>query len=410
MDGQDSRAIPFERLSGMAGGLRRGIGRAASDAGGEAASEDGGSAGGHPAATLGATGIESFTNRTRLGCGSRIRRTLGAVMLLAGVMWPAVGWGQAMGRLSLEGPSPLPLAPRIAEPVAAATQKTPGNAGSNAAAPAAVARTVNAVEPDAIAVARSPAPLPDIKPPEMPKPASNPAVSATDAAPAMVPAAAPAASTAAASAGGSVAGGANEAKPVNDVEKRAIRSGAGSGVADEKAAPGDGAKGGVTAGLGGVGQVIAALAIVVGLIFIGRALVRKFVPGAAASNGKGVIEILARHPLAKNQAIVLVRIGSQIVALNQGKESSESVLVISEPMEVSRIIGQIEGKSPASLQAGFNRLLANARMDLENGEAEPAPLGEENLDEQLEEMAAAKRQLMELRQHVRTVRDSLPRE
>jgi len=138
--------------------------------------------------------------------------------------------------------------------------------------------------------------------------------------------------------------------------------------------------------------------------------VRKFVPGAGTSNGKGVIEILARHPLTKNQSIVLVRIGSQIVALNQGKEASESVLVISEPMEVSRIIGQIEGKSPASMQAGFNRLLANARMDLENGEAEPASLGEENLDEQLEEMAAAKRQLMELRQHVRTVRDSLPRE
>ena len=62
------------------------------------------------------------------------------------------------------------------------------------------------------------------------------------------------------------------------------------------------------------------------------------------------------------------------------------------------------------MQAGFNRLLANARMDLETDEAEPASLGEENLDEQLEEMAAAKRQLMELRQHVRTVRDSLPRE
>ena len=33
----------------------------------------------------------------------------------------------------------------------------------------------------------------------------------------------------------------------------------------------------------------------------------------------------------------------------------------------------------------------------------------ENLDTQLEEMAAAKRQLMELRQQVRSVRDSFPR-
>jgi hypothetical protein len=141
-------------------------------------------------------------------------------------------------------------------------------------------------------------------------------------------------------------------------------------------------------------------------------MVRKFVPGAGASNGKGVIEILARHPLSKNQAIVLVRIGSQIVAINQGRDASHSVLVINEPMEVARIIGQIEGKNPASMQAGFNKLLANARMDLESGanDVETHSLNDENLDEQLEEMAAAKRQLMELRQHVRSVRDSLPRE
>ena len=165
-------------------------------------------------------------------------------------------------------------------------------------------------------------------------------------------------------------------------------------------------------GMGGIGQVIGATAIVIGLIFVGRALARKFVPGAKVASGKGVVEVLARHPLAKNQSIVLVRIGSQIVALNQCKESSESVLVISDAAEVARIIGQIEGRSPKSIQAGFTKLMANARMDLEEREDENQDLknmGSETLDEQLEEMAAAKRQLMELRQHVRSVRDSIPR-
>jgi flagellar biogenesis protein FliO len=169
-------------------------------------------------------------------------------------------------------------------------------------------------------------------------------------------------------------------------------------------------------GMGSLGQVGAALAIVIGLILVGKALARKFIPGARATNGKGVIEILARHPLAKNQSIVLVRIGSQIVALNQGRETSESILVVSEPTEVAKIIGQIEGQSPSSIQAGFTKLLANARMDLEQGadaeteqEGDLRSISPESLDEQLEEMAAAKRQLMELRQHVRSVRDSLPR-
>ena len=165
--------------------------------------------------------------------------------------------------------------------------------------------------------------------------------------------------------------------------------------------------------MGSIGRVLAALAIVIGLILIGRAMVRKFVPGAKVAGGKGVIEILARHPLSKNQSIVLVRIGSQIVALNQGRESSESVLVISDGEEVAKIIGQIEGKSPKSASAGFNRLLANARMDLEETpeqEMDSRTMEGEDIDEQLDEMAAAKRQLMELRQHVRSVRDSLPRE
>jgi flagellar biogenesis protein FliO len=199
-----------------------------------------------------------------------------------------------------------------------------------------------------------------------------------------------------------------DVKPAANIEKTPIRK----NTVEEKAPATSSSTGSALSGLGSTGQVIAALAIVLGLILIGRALVRKFVPGAGASNGKGVIEILARHPLSKNQAIVLVRIGSQIVALNQGRDASHSVLVINEPMEVARIIGQIEGKNPASMQAGFNKLLANARMDLESGgnDVETQSLGDEDLDEQLDEMAAAKRQLMELRQHVRSVRDSLPRE
>lgn len=170
-------------------------------------------------------------------------------------------------------------------------------------------------------------------------------------------------------------------------------------------------------------QVAGALVAVIGLIFILKALARKFVPGAAVSNGKGVIEVLARHPLSKTQSLVLVRIGSQIVALNQGKDQSQSVLVISEPVEVARLMGQIEGANPNSISAGFDNMLATARRDLEepHDEADEAPLAtapgvganramavEEDFEEQMDEMAAAKRQLMDLRNQVRAVRERLP--
>lgn len=175
---------------------------------------------------------------------------------------------------------------------------------------------------------------------------------------------------------------------------------------------------GMTGSFMSIVQVGGALGIVVGIILIGRAMMKRFVPGAAVGNGKGVLETLARYPIGRNQSVVLLRIGSQIVALNQTKETSQSIMVISEPMEVAKIIGQIAGQDTNSIQTNFNRALSNARMDLESTEeveetdvlesrAEAAG-GDEDLDQQLEEMAAAKRQLMELRAQVRNVRDNLP--
>jgi flagellar biogenesis protein FliO len=183
--------------------------------------------------------------------------------------------------------------------------------------------------------------------------------------------------------------------------------------------PGQALKTGLSqTGIGTAVQVGGALFIVVGLIFIARAMAKKWVPGVGASNGKNVIEILARYPLAKAQSLVMVRIGSQIVVLNQTKEASTSVLVISDQTEVAGILGQIQGGKPSSIQAGFTKLLANAQMDLERQDmSEPDAIEarmqanhvmeEEQLDEQLDEMAAAKRQLMELRTQVRTIRENL---
>jgi len=176
------------------------------------------------------------------------------------------------------------------------------------------------------------------------------------------------------------------------------------------------AKSSPTSALTSVFQVLAALAVCIGLALLGKALAKKYLPAAKIAGGKGVIEVLARYPLTKNQSLILVRIGSQIVTLNQGKDQSHSVLVINDPNEVAKILGQIEGKSPTSIQSGFNKLLANARLDLEESPSDNDPndfesrsMQPENLDSQLEEMAAAKRQLMELRQQVRSVRDSIPR-
>jgi flagellar biogenesis protein FliO len=221
---------------------------------------------------------------------------------------------------------------------------------------------------------------------------------------------------------------ASAARP--SLESMPIRNGPANAVSPTQPLPPiTGGSTGLMSTLTSLGQVAGALGVVLGLVFIGRTLVRKFVPGAAVGNGKGAIELVARYPLAKGQAVVLVRIGSQIVALSQGKDRSESILIINDPNEVATILGQAQGASRNSIQTGFNKLLANARVDLEKAEspdtlADPdrserllganrnlnAETDEDNedLDAQLDEMAAAKRQLLDLREQVRAVRDRLP--
>jgi flagellar biogenesis protein FliO len=162
-----------------------------------------------------------------------------------------------------------------------------------------------------------------------------------------------------------------------------------------------------------MGETAAALAVVIGLAFVARAGLKKFAPHSVVSSGKGAMEILARQPLSKNQTLTLIRVGSQLVLISQGKETSNSLLVVHEPVEVARLIGQIEGNKPGSLSASFANLLNGAHDDLQQPESEEVisanrMMEAESLDSQLDEMAAAKRQLMDLRQQVRSMRDAIP--
>jgi flagellar biogenesis protein FliO len=335
-------------------------------------------------------------------------------LIAAGLLIPQTLFGQAMGQVTLDANSgSLPLLQSqitVAMPPAPPTTTLASAESTASAIPEAKTAPLPATTLPATSETKTPTSTPPLN--------EKPAVEALPVAPtaiAPVTPAIPATTTAAPVT--------TPATPLRPIEQQEIRPR--SQAATELTAPAAPAKSTPPSTLSHVFQVVAALAVVIGLIFLGKALAKKYIPAAkTAGNGKGVIEVLARYPLCKNQSLVLVRIGSQIVTLNQGRDQSQSILVISDQTEVAKILGQIDGTSPRSIQSGFNKLLSNARMDLSDPANDPArelaneiaqndfesrSMEPENLDTQLEEMAAAKRQLMELRQQVRSVRDSLPR-
>jgi flagellar biogenesis protein FliO len=333
------------------------------------------------------------------------RRCIPAILLIAvaGLLLPAVARAQAMGKAQVDA-------------VAIAHVDPPALPVASGALPAAAHELV-ALAPDpklptaAEKAAADDKVRPAVKPSAVDADAGKPAK--TLAAPAVITPTPAAADGAASKSPGSAAATPDVTPRASAIESSLIKPPAKETTTvapTETAAVTPPGQTSLYARFSSVGQVAAALLVVVGLILVGRALVRKFVPGTAAGTGKGVMEILARYPLAKNQSLVLVRIGSQLVVLNQTREASQSVMVIHDQVEVANILGQIQGSKPSSIQNGFSNLLANARMDLEttppDGNEASIELGD--LDSQLDEMAAAKRQLMELRQQVRSVRESLP--
>lgn len=391
-------------------------------------------------------------------------------------------YGQAMGRLNLDNPEPRKTAPTVTPPAAVLSTPAPATVTpAPVAAPTAVPvaaepeqTTIPAVTPTVVATPEVVAPPTATQPPVAPVVAPSMAVpavakipvvvnppdniatsvetpapvpgirSALERNPAPATVTAPVAAATGSTGGTGVANAGESRKPTapTGIEATDInRSSTGTGGKSGEAGADAGNETSKWDGLYSTCQVLGALGIVLGLIFIGKSLLKKIVPGSVVGSGKGVIEVLARYPLAKSQSLVLIRLGSQIVLLSQAKETSTSLLVVSDPNEVANILGQVQGNKSNSLQAGFSKLLSHASKDLEKlpleaneyqlevSEDEALPTGtqpmprveyserlranqtisvSETLDEEMDEMAAARRQLLELRRQVKNVAQKLP--
>jgi len=102
--------------------------------------------------------------------------------------------------------------------------------------------------------------------------------------------------------------------------------------------------------MGEIVRVAGALAAVIGLIFLCRAVMRRagLVPGMdKAGRPSGVLEILARYPIARRQYLVLLKLGRRIVLVHQNGQSINTVTEVSDPDEVALLLSRVQGGSSA---------------------------------------------------------------
>jgi flagellar biogenesis protein FliO len=109
---------------------------------------------------------------------------------------------------------------------------------------------------------------------------------------------------------------------------------------------------------GEVGRVVAALTIVIGLILAARLVMRRAagVLGGGARPA-GVLEVLARYPIARGQHLLLLRMGQRIVLLHQGQQGIRSLAEVTDAGEVAALIARMEAGARADEARQFSRAL-----------------------------------------------------
>lgn len=111
-------------------------------------------------------------------------------------------------------------------------------------------------------------------------------------------------------------------------------------------------------------RVVGALCIVMLFLLAFRAILLR--AGGSLSGRKrpsGVVEVLARYPLARGQHLVLFRLGARIILLHQTKAAVTALSEVTDPDEVAALRSRIEAAEAKPRDQRFHTMLRSLSAD-----------------------------------------------
>jgi flagellar biogenesis protein FliO len=128
-------------------------------------------------------------------------------------------------------------------------------------------------------------------------------------------------------------------------------------------------------------RVLAALALVLGLIFLLRWFGRFFFP-TMTGRGSRAIEVITRSPLSPKQQVMLIRVGRRLVLIGDSGSQLSPLCEITDPDEIAALVGQLrddKGKAPGSAWS-FAAAFSRYRNDHEAGAVGQESAASSNVD------------------------------
>ncbi len=119
-------------------------------------------------------------------------------------------------------------------------------------------------------------------------------------------------------------------------------------------------------------RVALALLGVIGLILLLRLWVRRIGgPFAGAPRPSGVVEILARYPVARSQQLILMKLGRRLVLLHQSRTGMTTLSELRDPQEVAALLASVEAAGSAKFPRLLGRFLADQRNERSGAQGTP---------------------------------------
>ena len=100
--------------------------------------------------------------------------------------------------------------------------------------------------------------------------------------------------------------------------------------------------------------------------------------GNALSGGKrpsGVVEVLARYPVARGQHVVLLKVARRVLVVHQGGAGMQVLSEFSGADEVADLLARCEAGSRGTAQFSFDSLLRQSSKSHDAAEVSDAPRG-----------------------------------
>jgi flagellar biogenesis protein FliO len=121
-------------------------------------------------------------------------------------------------------------------------------------------------------------------------------------------------------------------------------------------------------------RVLGALMIVLALLFALRFAMRRAAGGfGAAGRPSGVLEILARYPIARGQSLMVLKMARRIVLVHHSGTTMRTLSEVSDPEEVAALLGRMEAGSRPREAQKFRSLLSTFERQHEQAAPDKRP-------------------------------------